>query len=259
MPDEIRRGREIDFPRARTKCPNSLLHVGPKPNAYNTLRHNEKRDEMKNLTTASCVFLLVGLIALLATPALAQAETDETGFVPLHSDDDASGWDQGVHVKDGIVNGGGRYHKKQYSNFVLRFDFRLKPGANSGIGIRAARTGNAAYNGMEIQVLEDTAEKYAKLKSYQYHGSIYGVVPAKRGALKPVGEWNKEEITAEGSHIVIKVNDQVIVDADIREASKDGTMDGQKHPGLLNEQGYLGILGHGGGVDFRNMRIKELE
>ena len=86
-----------------------------------------------------------------------------------------------------------------------------------------------------------------------------GVVPAKRGALKPVGEWNSEEIIARGHHIVVKVNDQVIVDANIAEASKNGTIDGRKHPGLLRKEGYLGILGHGGGVDFRNMRIKELK
>ena len=214
---------------------------------------------MKNLAATLYVLLTFGLVALLATPAVAETNEDETGFVPLHTDDDASGWDAGVQVTDGIVTGGGRYHKKEFSDFVLRFDFRLKPGANSGIGIRAARTGNAAYDGMEIQVLENTAERYAKLQPYQYHGSIYGVVPAKRGALNPVGQWNSEEITAQGSHVVVKVNGQVIVDADIKEASKDGTMDGREHPGLLNEKGYLGILGHGGGVDFRNMRIKELE
>ncbi len=213
---------------------------------------------MKYLATALYRFLLIA-ITLFAAPVLTQAEVDETGFVPLHTNDDTTGWDKGVHVKDGVVSGGGRYHKKQFSDFVLRFEFRLQPGANSGIGIRAARAGNAAYDGMEIQVLENTAEKYAKLKPYQYHGSIYGVVAAKRGALKPIGEWNTEEITAKGNHIVVKVNGQVIVDADIAEASKDGTIDGKKHGGLLNQQGYLGILGHGGGVGFRNLRIKELK
>ena len=183
----------------------------------------------------------------------------EEGFTPLHGDNDSSGWDKGVKVKDGLLSGGGRYHAKQYGNFVLRFDFRLKAGANSGIGVRAARGGNAAFDGMEIQVLENTAEKYKKLKEWQYHGSIYGVVAAKRGALKPVGEWNSEEIRALGTRIVVTVNGQVILDADIAEASKDGTLDGKKHPGLLREVGYLGILGHGGGVDFRNMRIKELK
>jgi hypothetical protein len=214
---------------------------------------------MKNFVAVSCALLFSIVTALSTVPAWAEANEDESGFVPLHTDDDASGWDDGVKVQDGIVTGGGRYHEKEFANFVLRFDFRLKPGANSGIGIRAARTGDAAYHGMEIQVLENTAEKYAKLKPYQYHGSIYGVVPAKRGALNPIGQWNSEEITAQGSHIVVKLNGQVIVDADIKEASKDGTMDGREHPGLHNEKGYLGILGHGGGVDFRNMRIKELE
>lgn len=183
----------------------------------------------------------------------------EEGFTPLHSDTEATGWDKGVTVQDGLLSGGGRYHAKQFGNFVLRFDFRLKAGANSGIGIRAARGGNAAYDGMEIQVLENTADKYKTLKEWQYHGSIYGVAAAKRGALKPVGEWNSEEIRAEGTHIVVTVNDQVIVDVDIADVSKDGTIDGKKHPGLLREVGYLGILGHGGGVDFRNMRIKELK
>jgi hypothetical protein len=196
--------------------------------------------------------------ALILSLLLISTAFAEDGFTPLHTGNDSSGWDKGVKAKDGLLSGGGRYHAKQYGNFVLRFDFRLKTGANSGIGVRAGRGGNAAYDGMEIQVLENTAEKYKKLKEWQYHGSIYGVVAAKRGALKPVGEWNSEEIRAEGTRIVVTVNDQVIVDADIAEVSKDGTIDGKKHPGLLREVGYLGILGHGGGVDFRNMRIKEL-
>lgn len=206
---------------------------------------------MKRLILPVCASL-IAVLSLHAAPT-------EEGFTPLHTNDDASGWDKGVHIKDGLVSGGGRYHKKQYSDFVLRFDFRLKAGANSGIGIRAARGGNAAYDGMELQVLENTADKYKKLKPWQYHGSIYGVVAAKRGALKPVGEWNSQEVTAKGNHIVVKVNGQVIVDADIAEASKNGTIDGKKHPGLMRKEGYLGILGHGGGVEFRNMRIKELK
>ncbi|MFT5525783.1 MAG: hypothetical protein ACI9HK_003753 [Pirellulaceae bacterium] len=221
---------------------------------------------MNSFANICCRFLVVAAITLLATPCFVQAAddadekgADEKGFVLLHTDDDASGWGKGVHVKDGLVTGGGRYHKKQFSDFVLRFDFRVKAGANSGIGIRAALTGDAAYNGMELQVLEDTAKQYAKLKPYQYHGSIYGVAAAKRGSQKSIGEWNTEEISAKGSRIVVKVNDQVIVDADIAEASKDGTIDGKKHPGLHNVQGYLGILGHGGGVEFRKIRIKELK
>jgi hypothetical protein len=207
---------------------------------------------MKHLILSLCVSLLTTFVALPVASA-------EEGFTPLHTDNDASGWDKGVKVKDGLVSGGGRYLTKQYADFVLRFEFRLKAGSNSGIGIRAARSGNAAYDGMELQVLDNSAEKYKKLKEWQYHGSIYGVVAAKRGAQKPVGEWNSEEVIAKGNHIVVKVNGQVIVDVDIAEVSKDGTIDGKKHPGLLRKEGYLGILGHGGGVEFRKMRIKDLK
>jgi hypothetical protein len=213
---------------------------------------------MNSINSLSKTVLLAIIVATPLT-TFGQDEKDEKGFVALHTADDVSGWDKGVHVKEGLVSGGGRYHKQQFSDFVLRFEFRLKAGSNSGIGIRADRGGNAAYTGMELQVLENTAKKYENLKPYQYHGSIYGVVAAKRGALNPIGKWNTEEITAKGSHIVIKVNDKVIVDADIEEASKDGTIDGKKHPGLHNKEGYIGILGHGGGVEFRNMRIKELK
>ena len=182
-------------------------------------------------------------------------------------------------VEDGNLvcpsdGGGFLFTEKQYGDFSFRFDFRLATGANNGIAIRSPLVdAKPAYEGMEIQILDHHGSRYEAeadtgngktrklswLKPWQYHGSVYGIVPAKVGYLKPVGQWNSEEITANGSRIVVKVNGQVIVDADIKEASKGGTMDGKQHPGLLNEQGYLGILGHGGGVDFRNMRIKELD
>ena len=63
----------------------------------------------------------------------------------------------------------------------------------------APLSGDAAYAGMEIQVLDDSGSAYkGKLQPDQYHGSIYDVVAAKRGSQKPVGEWNTEEITADG-------------------------------------------------------------
>jgi len=153
---------------------------------------------------------------------------------------------------------GNLYTKAEYSNFSLRFEFQLTPGANNGIGIRTPLEGDAAYVGMEIQVLDNTADIYKNLHVYQYHGSVYGVIPAKREYLKPVGEWNAEEIIAQGTHITVILNGTAIVDGDIAEASKNGTMDGKKHPGLLNPKGHIGFLGHGSDVKFRNIRIKEL-
>src|SRR5699024_11688559 len=96
--------------------------------------------------------------------------------------------------------------EEKYSNFIMEFAFKLTEGANNGIGIRAALEGNPAYDAMEIQVLDNAADKYADLETWQYHGSVYGVVPAERGALNPVGEWNTQEIIADGDRKSTRLN-----------------------------------------------------
>ena len=127
---------------------------------------------------------------------------------------------KGYQVENGILystkeDGGNLYTEKEYADFVLRFDFKLTENANNGIGIRAPLEGDAAYVGIEIQVLDDGGSQYTKLQPFQYHGSIYGMVPPKRGFQKPVGEWNSEEITAKGRQITIKLNGTTIVDANL--------------------------------------------
>ncbi|ERJ58621.1 DUF1080 domain-containing protein [Sphingobacterium paucimobilis] len=150
------------------------------------------------------------------------------------------------------------YTKEQYGDFVYRFEFKLTAGANNGVGIRAPLEGDAAYLGYEIQMLDDNAEVYSKLKPYQYHGSVYGIIAAKRGSLKPLGEWNEEEIRIQGSKIKVTVNGQVVVDGDIKAATKEGPADGKKHPGLDTTAGHIGFLGHGTEVFLRNIRVKRL-
>ncbi len=154
--------------------------------------------------------------------------------------------------------GSNLYTKEQYSDFIFRFEFQLSPGANNGLGIRAPLSGDAAYEGMELQILDNDAPIYKALKVYQYHGSIYGTIPAKRGSLKPLGEWNYQEVIVQGSKIKVILNGDVILDADISEARKNGAADGQKHPGLMRESGHIGFLGHGSELQFRNIRIKDL-
>lgn len=154
--------------------------------------------------------------------------------------------------------GGNLYTKEEFSDFIYRFEFKLTPGANNGVGIRAPLQGDAAYQGSEIQVLDDSAEIYKNLKPYQYHGSVYGVVQAKKGYLKPMGEWNQEEIQVKGNRVKVILNGTVIVDADIKEAGKNGTLDGKSHPGLDRTSGHIAFLGHGTEVFFRNIRVKKL-
>ena len=153
---------------------------------------------------------------------------------------------------------GNLYTKKEYGDFHLKFDFQLTPGANNGLGIRTPLEGDAAYVGMELQILDNTSPLYAKLQPYQYHGSVYGIIAAKQGFLKPVGEWNEEEVIAQGSKIKVILNGDVILDGDIALATKEGTADHKEHPGLLNKTGHIGFLGHGSPLKFKNIRIKEL-
>lgn len=201
-----------------------------------------------------------------ATSAAEKAE----GFVPLFNGVDMSGWIGNLKdyvARNGVIacipSGGGHgnlYTEKEYSNFTMRFEFKLTPAANNGLGIRTPLEGDAAYVGMELQILDNEADVYKDLAVYQYHGSVYGVIPAKRGYLKPTGEWNTQEVVANGNKIRVTLNGTVILDGDIAEASKNftATADKQKHPGLSNKSGHIGFLGHGSELEFRNLRIKEL-
>jgi len=232
------------------------------------------------LVLLAIVFLLASVSAVYAGPgaqaaahgakAKTPAVTAEPGFTPLFNGEDLSGWLlvykrhslRGYLVEDGKIicppdGGGNLLTVKEYANFVFRFEFKLTPGANSGVGIRAPIAGDIAYSGMEIQILDWKHPRYKGwLKPGQRHGSIYQVVPAKTGFLKPVGEWNSEEITANGRHIKVVVNGGVAVDANLDDVKDPEIL--KKHPGLARTKGRIGFLGHHSHVEFRNIRIKEL-
>ncbi len=188
----------------------------------------------------------------------------EEGFVPLFDGKTLEGWQgdlKGYVVKDGklvcTAKGGNLLTTGQYSDFILRLEYRLRPGGNNGIAIRAPLKGNPTWDGMEIQILDDSFPQYQNFKPVQFNGSIYGAVAAKRGHMKPVGEWNQIEIMAKGTHVKVTLNGTVILEAD---TSTIGPMEihGRKLTGLQRTRGYVGFLGHHHRVEFRNIRIKEL-
>lgn len=189
------------------------------------------------------------------------------GFVSLFDGKTLKGWTgatDAYKVENGTIvcqtgTAGNLLTEKEYGDFTIVFEFKLSPGANNGLGIRCPlrAKGNLHLDGTELQILDNTAEKHANLKPYQYHGSVYGLVPAKREFGKPIGEWNKQEVTVKGRHIKIVLNGGTIVDADLDEATKNGTLDGAEHPGLKLARGHLGFLGHGDRVEFRNIWIRE--
>jgi HEAT repeat protein len=202
-----------------------------------------------------------------APPQITEAEASE-GFAPLFNGRDLDGWTgdtKGYVAENGKIvihpelGSGNLYTAEEYADFVLRFEFKLTPAANNGLGVRAPLEGDAAYAGMEIQILEDGSPVYWGLRPYQYHGSVYGVVPARRGFLRPPGEWNAEEVTVKGRHIKVAVNGVTVVDADLDAESAGGTVDRNEHPGLKRTTGHIGFLGHGAVVEFRNIRLKEIK
>jgi len=213
---------------------------------------------------------------LLATPSALgndhPPKQAEEGFVPIFDGKSLAGWEglegdtSSYVVRDGVLvcRETGKVHiftKRKYANFVLRLQIKLDPGGNNGIGIRARKSRVPHLEGMEIQVLDDSY--YAdgdpiQLKPYQHHGSIYGVVPAKTGHLKPAGQWNDQEILCDGRRVKVTLNGQVIVDADL-DAVKP--IDGHEHPGLFYTEGRIGLHAHGNyaaRVYFRNLRVKQL-
>ena len=177
-----------------------------------------------------------------------------------------------IYVSANYGSTGNLYTKKKYRNFVYRFEFCfLREGVNNGVGVRTPMGVDAAYDAMcEVQILDHDAPMYANLREYQVHGSVYGVIPAKRIVHKPLGEWSTEEIRVEGDNIKVTVNGEVILDGNIRKACKghnvapDGgkknpyTVDHKNHPGMFNKKGYISFCGHGEGLKIRNVRILDL-
>ena len=213
---------------------------------------------------------LLLLIIALSYSCSSSKHVSESGYEILFDGTNLDQWTgnkEAYKVDNGMImvdptagkSGGNLYTIKEYGDFILKFEFKLTPGANNGLGIHAPLEGDAAYVGKEIQILDNTAEKYANLKPYQYHGSVYGIIPAKRGALNPIGEWNHQEVIVKGANIKVTLNGIVIVDGNLEQASQNGTIDGKQHPGLSRHKGHIGFLGHGDVLWFQNVRIKELK
>ena len=155
--------------------------------------------------------------------------------------------------------GGTIYVNDELSDFSARMEFKLPPGGNNGLAIRYPGSGDTAYVGMcELQVLDDSAKKYAKLHPAQYHGSAYGMVPAARGYQRPVGEWNFQEVTVDGSRIKVELNGTLILNADLANVEKP-MYDLGKFKGRLRKSGYFGLAGHGDAVSFRNISIRNIK
>ncbi len=212
---------------------------------------------------------LLLVVILLAAPSRSWGD-DAMNWKSLFNGKDLTGWTvidgpvMAWNAKDGMIscggggNGGGWLSTTdEFKNFELELEFRLPSGGNSGIFLRAPHTGNPAYEGMEIQVLDDDSPLYAKIEPWQHCGSLYGLAPAKLGALKKAGEWQKYDIICDRQRVKVTLNGTLVVDANLADFN-DERLDNKSHPGLDRKDGFIGLQNHGSAVDFRNIRIRTL-
>jgi len=215
--------------------------------------------------------LLEPIAAAVLEPEERDMDEKEIGFVSLFDGKTFDNWlnptgrwsirDECM-VFSGEIESGGlerEDHKlmsvRQYEDFILRFEFKIGKRANSGVAIRAPLRGDAAFVAMEIQIIDN--HYWRGLKSWQKHGSIYGVVAANTGHLKQPGQWNRQEILCQASRIKVTLNGAVIVNVDLK-GLPDETLDGKRHPGVKCTKGHIGFLPHARSSEYRNVRIKEL-
>lgn len=209
------------------------------------------------------------LLAILVLCSALPVGAADDGFVSLFDGSTLDGWvlinqrGAGYTVQDGTIacqrnSGGNLLSASEYDNFILRFEFKLEPGSNNGLCIRCPLAWrDMAYAGNELQIIDNSAERYKNIKPWQKHGSLYNVAPAKTGALKPVGEWNSQEVTADGPTIRVVLNGITILDVDTSQIKDRATL--ARHPGLKRTGGHIGFLGHNEPVAFRNISIRRLQ
>ncbi|MFT5469864.1 MAG: hypothetical protein ACI8UO_004987 [Verrucomicrobiales bacterium] len=178
----------------------------------------------------------------------------EQGFTSIFNGKDFAGWtgdSDNYEVIDGAIGcikgkGGNLFTEEIYGDFVVRLEIKLPPGGNNGLAIRYPGKGGPSSTGLcELQVIDNTAEKYKNLKPYQFYGSAYSQVPAQVGYLRPVGEWNYQEVTVQGNHIKVELNGSIILDTDLPKRAHI-------------TEGHFGFAGHNDPVQFRNIAIKKL-
>ena len=198
----------------------------------------------------TCALAAVLLSAgLLWPPKRRTAPAEEKdGFVGLSNSQTLNGWQGDVKhyaVKDGVMtcHGGVLYTAKEYCQF--RFPIRVRALAAETTASASARPWcrtrpiTAWKSRSSTTATRNTRAGFSRTRCRGRSRSRAG----KTGCLKPTGQWNHEEIVADGRHIRVTLNGTVITDADISKVTK--TLDHQKHPGLHNPRGYIAWLGHG--------------
>ncbi len=209
--------------------------------------------------------LTAGLLVLLTFAVLSRTSAGEGA---IFNGKDLSGW-QGMQgdaknwgVKNGVLAGTGGKGSQwlattaEYGDFDLSLEYKLPKNGNSGVFIRAPKTGTPYVDGMEIQLLDDYGGKWKNLRPNQFTGAIYAVAAPSRRVTRPAGQWQTMRILCVGKKCRVWVNGEQIIDADLAELAKTH---GKKVPGLKRDSGLIGLQNHGDPASFRNIRLREVK
>lgn len=161
-------------------------------------------------------------------------------------------------------NGGDIITKKKFSNFELKLEWKIAKSGNSGIMYLVTEIPGkpAYYAAPEMQVV-DTVGYPRKLRPVQQSGSAYELVAATPQNVKPHGEWNQIRILVNNGHVEHWQNGKKVVEYNLWTPEWKELVANSKfkdNPEFLNmsHEGYIALQDHGGGVWFRNIKIREL-
>lgn len=210
--------------------------------------------------------IAAGMLALAcAGPALALSDCEkQEGFVPLFDGKDMEKWvvmgDPAWSVQNGILVCSGQGHrwlrsKGEFKDFVLRLEFRISPGGNSGVFVRATEGGNPAFTGMELQIMGD----HNQAPGVHSTASVYDAIAPSVNLSRPAGDWNSMEITLLGSGIAVALNGRTVVAADLSDKELNAKLAEDVKFWNRAKTGFIGVQNHGSKVEFRDVRIRALE
>jgi len=229
--------------------------------------------------------VITAMVALVGFPAASLSggkamlsdEEKAEGFVLLIDGETANGWRgyksdkfpaKGWEIVDGALHkiakagGGDIITEEQFENFDFRFEWKVAPGANSGVFFRISEIGERTYDtAIEYQILDNDLHRDGR-KEITSAASNYALYPPTEKAVKPVGEYNEGRIVAHGKHVEHwlngkKVVEYVIDSDDWNERIANSKFKDWDHFGKMSK-GHIGLQDHGDDVWYRNLRIKKL-
>lgn len=208
----------------------------------------------------------------------AELHPDSSGWRPLLAQDlsDAE-FAKGTWYRDaeGLLTANKNVNlvtKDEWGPFALDFEYRMSPGANSGVFVYCSDLRNRIPNKMEVAILDDPAKVWRNmhLRPDQQNGAIYSHVSPRARALKKTGEWNRMTITMEGKRVRVLLNGHLVTDTDLAaftngDVNPNGVPVPSWHKGFpalatIPTHGKIGLQGlHGAkAVQFKYLKIKEL-